>query len=436
MSAGLAADSERDVGEGASRVAHHANMILAQPSGTGALGFGPGAEPAPLRVLHVVTSLESSAGGPPMVVSRLAAAQAALGVEVTILCESPREGVETVIPGLRRQVGGGAVRIETIPTRGHFERVLAREAARAARGLVSTMDIVHLAGIWDPMLLAVAREARRADVPYCVAPHGMLDPFALTQSRVKKRLALVLGVRRMLDRASFLQTLNRAEHSRMLPMALMAQPEIIPNGISFEEFERMPARDAFHRAHPELNGEPYVLFLGRLHHIKGLDYLADAFGIVARVMPRLRLVVAGPDAGFRAEFERRIAANGVTERVHLVGPLYEPAKLEAMSGAEVFCQASRQEGFSIAITEALAAGLPCVCSEECRFPEIGEFDIGAVTRLDAESLAKGLVEVLSRNDRERIGARGRELVKSAYTWPLVARRSIEIYTNYLPSLEG
>jgi glycosyltransferase involved in cell wall biosynthesis len=393
-------------------------------------------KPSPLHVLHVVASLESVSGGPPMVVSRLAAAQAALDVEVTILSSVPRPGQDTVIPGLRRLPGGEKVTLELVPGDGLIEDLTARRAGRVARRLVKQADIVHLAGVWDPILLAAAREARRADIPYCVAPHGMLDPYALTQSRLKKRLALMAGVRAMLNKASFLQTLNRAERTRMSPLALIPQPEIIPNGISFEEFAELPPSDEFHRSHPELRGEPYILFMGRLHLIKGLDYLADAFAIVARQIAPLRLVMAGPDAGYKDEFARRITELGVADRVHFVGPLYERPKLAALAGASLFCQPSRQEGFSIAITEALAAGVPCVVTEECRFPEIAELDIGAVTPLDSEAIATGLIGVLGRNDRERIGARGRELVKSAYTWPLVARRSIEIYTNYLPALEG
>jgi glycosyltransferase involved in cell wall biosynthesis len=133
------------------------------------------------------------------------------------------------------------------------------------------------------MLLAVASFAHGLGKPYVIIPNGMLDPYSLTRSGLKKKIALAtLGYRRML--AAFLHV--GPEESKLLePRGLRATKRIFPNGIFFQEIEPLPEKGGFRRLHPQLGNKPFVLFLSRLHHKKGLDYLADAFadsGVLGR----------------------------------------------------------------------------------------------------------------------------------------------------------
>ena len=109
--------------------------------------------------------------------------------------------------------------------------------------------------------------------------------------------------------------------------------------------------------------------MSRLHHGKGLDLLADAFASVNAAKPDVQLVVAGPDRGAQGPFLERIHRLGLASRVHVVGPLYDDAKKSALRDCSAYCLPSRQEAFSIAILEAMAAGAPCVISRACNFPE-------------------------------------------------------------------
>src|SRR5439155_13066932 len=162
--------------------------------------------------------------------------------------------------------------------------------------------VVHLHGIWDPLLFATARAARAVNRPYLVAPHGMLDPWSLRQKRWKKRLALALGWRAMLDRAAALHLLNADEKALIAELGIQAPGVVIPNGVNPDEFDPPPPPDLFRRRLLALGDRPYVLFLGRLHYKKGLDYLADAFRILAARAADAPLVVAGPDEDTPADF--------------------------------------------------------------------------------------------------------------------------------------
>jgi glycosyltransferase involved in cell wall biosynthesis len=260
----------------------------------------------------------------------------------------------------------------------------------------------------------------------------MLDPWSLTQSRWKKRLALALGWRRMLERAAALHLLNADEKALVAGLGLRTPGIVIPNGVNLADFDPPPDPALFRRQLPELGDRPYILFLGRLHYKKGLDHLAEAFRIVACQLPDMHLVVAGPDDGARRDLESRVAGAGLADRVHIPGPIYGPAKLSCVAGAACFCLPSRQEGFSVAILEALACGTPAVVSTECHFPEVAEVGAGEIVLLDTGALAAALNRVLADfSRRELMGKAGRELVAARFTWPRIAEHCIDTYASVI-----
>lgn len=388
---------------------------------------------ANMRILHVITTLDPAAGGPPMVATRLAAALARQGHEVSLFAyDSPgkQDAVRKMLAGVP---GMDAVRTITTPPGGTLERIFAGGARRSLPAVVKTHDIVHAHGVWDPILPAACGVARSLRVPYVITPHGMLDPWSMAQSaakKLKKKIALAVQYRSMLNGAAFLHWLNRDERDLAAPVGIAAPGEVIGNGIFPEELADPPPKGTFRAKVPGLGDAPYALFMARLHYKKGLDYLADAMGMLANSLPALHAVVAGPDDGARGDFERRVRERGAESRVHVVGPLYGADKLAALVDANMFVLPSRQEGFSIAITEAMACGLPVVVSDACHFPEVAEFGCGFVIPLDAKSLADRMRDLLADPTRSvAMGEAGRRLVFERFTWPQVARQMADAYAR-------
>ncbi len=364
---------------------------------------------------------------------RLAAAQQAAGHRVLIVSPPEPRAATRIAAAAKRIPDGEAVERADAPGTEHGPlRTLLKRTAWD--DLVSRADILHLHGVWEPMLTAAAAAARRAGKPYCLEPHGMLDRWALRSSRWKKKLALGLGVRRTITGASFILALNEDEVRLMGVVDRRSAPPriVIPNGVFLEEIEPLPPKGAFRKRHPALFGRRFVLFLSRLHRKKGLDHLAEAFRRIAPLHPDLDLVVAGPDDGARAPFEAAVAASGLKRRVLVLDGLWGEEKIEALVDAECFCLPSRQEGFSMAITEALACGTPVVISEECRFPEVADEGAGEVLPLDPSAFAEALDALLSSPDHAAaMGSAGRRLVRAAYTWPSIALRTLQAYRLYV-----
>ncbi len=369
-----------------------------------------------------------------MVAARLAAAQAALGCQCQIVSYRFPDAEARINASLSTIPNIAGVKLEYFPPLTRAERFLARGARRRLEPIVNQFDLIHLHGVWDPLIRAVAALAAKCAKPFVLTPHGMLDPWAMRQKTWKKRLALTLGYRRMLNDAAFLHFLNADERALAERLHLNSPTRVLPNGIFLEELDPLPEKGAFRAAHPELAGARLVLFLSRLHYKKGLDFLADAFAIVGREFADAHLVVAGPDDGAKASFESQIARLGIADRVHLVGPIYAAQKLAALRDCDCFCLPSRQEGFSLAVTEAMACEAPVVISTECHFPEVKEFGAGIIAELNAAAIAAAIASVLRDPAAARqMGQNGRNLVVSRFTWPKVAKEMIDNYRQAMPA---
>ncbi len=375
-----------------------------------------------MRILHVIRTLDLKDGGPPVVASKLAQAQASLPGRhsVAVLCHpSPTDGASHDA----NQEQSDVVRHVVSPG----------DLASWLENHLADFDVLHLHGVWDSILLKTAAKARSIGVPYAIVPHGMLDPWSLHGQgwlkSVKKRIAMAFTHRSLLNNALFIHVLNMDEGRLLAPLHLKPQAVVIPNGIFIDDVAPLPAAGTFRAAHPELGNDPYVLFLSRLHHKKGLDILADAFAQIVTSVPSVRLVVVGPDGGAEAQLRAQVQRLGLKDRVHLLGPLFGVDKLAALRDAHVFCLPSRQEGFSMAVTEAMACRCPVVISDQCHFPEVDEVKAGLVVPLGASQTAAALLTVLrmSQGDLQAMGARGQELVLSRYTWPAIAAHSISVY---------
>lgn len=383
-----------------------------------------------MKIVHVIENLDPAWGGVPMVASRVAAAQTLAGHEVSVVCHAPvSEGGEG--PLLDPLPEGGRFEVAHVERAGGLSALLfPGKMAGRIRGHLEGADFVHLHGVWDPILLGASVAARGLGIGTCVTPHGMLDPWSLSQKRLKKRVAMALGYRKMLEGVRFIQMMNPTEHELVAPLGLKSRFEVVPNGIFIEEIEPLPEPGAFRETLRVLGDRPYVLFLSRLHYKKGLDLLAHAYKRVHASFPEVQLVVAGPEDEAAGPFREQIEAYGLSGSVHLTGPIYGRRKIAAIRDAACFCLPSRQEGFSIAITEAMASGAAVVITGACHFEDVGEVEAGVVTTLEPESIAAGLCRVLGDADEARaMGERGRRLILERYTWPAIADRLVTLYSS-------
>jgi glycosyltransferase involved in cell wall biosynthesis len=167
---------------------------------------------------------------------------------------------------------------------------------------------------------------------------------------------------------------------------------------------------------------PRILFIGKDHERKGSAVLLAAFEIVRDAVPGAELHMVGRHP---AKSDPAGAVSyGVVSRATSAGRTLLD---DLFATSTVFCMPSRYEPFGIAFVEAMSAGLPCIGTTKWAMPEI--IDPGTtgwlVTDGAVEELAKVLITALRDPALcERMGARGREVALTHFTWDNVAARAI------------
>ena len=381
-----------------------------------------------MKVLQVVPSLAPEWGGPVKVVNELAGALEVMGVSSEIISAQGRrvgnpETVTNDIP-IHLFETGPIARLWTAHTPG-LKKTLARK--------IPDFDLVHIQELWHYPGYIASKIARSRNVPYIVTIHGELNEWNLQQKRLKKQIYMTAIQRGILQKSAALHAITQAESNRIRQLEIETPVAMIPNGIHTEEFENLPDRSQFVSRYPELENRLIVLFLGRIQQKKGLDILAQAFGNLVRTRHDVRLVVAGPDEdNTLTEVKTILKSHGALEKAVFPGMLTGEQKLEALSAADIFALTSYSEGFSVALLEALSAGLPLVITDECNFPEVGDSRAGFVVRPNDSETASAVMSLLDSADlRREMSENARRLVRSNYTWERIAEKMFTLYENVI-----
>lgn len=369
----------------------------------------------------VLTHLDSRFGGLSTAVpelSRQVAAVSGCEMRLAAFCSADEVFAEAPLASLQ----------PTIWPASRKPWLLDQRLRRSFSDLIVGGSGVHIHGLWEQSTAMAASAAQRHGMPYVVSPHGMLEPWALRQKALKKKIYAALVERHFLERAACLHALTAAEAQDLRRFGCTAPIAVIPNGVAIAE---PVSPNLFLERHPELAGKRVILFLSRLHKKKGLELLLQSWRDVAGHHPDARLVLAGPDSdGTQAEIESQIATLGLRDSVALPGMLREELKWSALAAAEGYVLPSFSEGLSMSVLEAMGSGLPVVLSRHCNLPEVAEIGAGAVIPADIESLRRALLELLERSSEQNatIGARGRRHVLEHYSWASVAREMSRVYS--------
>jgi glycosyltransferase involved in cell wall biosynthesis len=207
----------------------------------------------------------------------------------------------------------------------------------------------------------VRRIAGRKNVPYCVIPHGSLDPYVFTYRRLRKTLWMNSLGKKCFDGAAGFVFATQREQEKAAPHTGNRRSWVINWPVPHPQLSAPEAQRTNTRARLGIApDERVLLFVGRLHSMKRPLETIASFG--QSNVGRAHLVIAGPGDEYTVtEIERFAQGRGV-QNVHVTGPLYGQAKWDLYHAADGFINLSARENFGFTVAEALAAGLPVILS--------------------------------------------------------------------------
>jgi glycosyltransferase involved in cell wall biosynthesis len=380
---------------------------------------------APVNVLHVASSVDPRDGGTSAAVVGMAKAQAKAGLDVRV-CSMAEPGGDLRFANELR-ANGVAV---SIIGRARTPTGL-RKLWHVLNGLVAQAQVVHIHALWEVIQLVASKLASRHGMPYVLSPHGMLDPWSMSQKRLKKLAYYRLFAGPMIRSATALHFATLEEQRLATPWTAATPGIVEPFGVEHTEFTRRLDSGSLSQIHPSLSGRRKILFLSRLHHKKGLDLLIPAFAEACRAEGDIMLVLVGPVSdGYAATIETLIHQSELEDRIVLVGMLTGVMKLAAYRDADLFVLPSYQENFGLVVIEALACGLPVIITEHVNLArDIEGFGVGEVVPASVEGLSKAIAKWMRCSAlRQAAAEAGPQLVSERYTWDIIGPHWREHYS--------
>lgn len=364
-------------------------------------------------VVHVISNLRSS--GPQRLVLDFARSHELSGFQHKVICVFSGRGE------LAQVFADAKIPVEVcpfpmpdeIPVRPYrlaqrvgrvLETTFPRRFAAVLRAMQADLVHTHVSSRID---LQTIGAAERAHLPVVWTIHGL-------QSRSRRLQHRRLSAMRVLRRhPARITAVSKAVAEDMVDTGVMgvSEVDVIFGGVNLERFTTDTARAQRWRSQLGISEGACVFgTVGLLQIEKGHDLLIDA---TARLIARghdCHCVIAGPGplhGALTADIQRR----GLQGRIHLLG--YEADVPGLLRQLDVFVFPSRREGLGLALLEALAAGLPCICADVGGIPEVIAHGGGVLVPPESPTaLANAMLELL--DPARRSGLRNEA--------PAVARR--------------
>jgi glycosyltransferase involved in cell wall biosynthesis len=216
-----------------------------------------------------------------------------------------------------------------------------------------------------------------------------------------------------------------------LPHGVKIPPERTPE-------RRHQARRSLAALHPRFHLQPdeeLAVFVGRLHPGKGLREMVEAWRLVVQRRPTVRLWLVG-EGPMETELHRQIDTAGLHSRVVLAGSFDDVG--EILQAADLFVFPSHREGMSLALLEAMAAGLPIVATDipgNRALVQSGESAL-LVPVESPRDLAEAVIHIAENRElAQRLAQRARSVAVTQFSLEETVRRHLElfddIYTQFM-----
>ncbi|MBK8417723.1 glycosyltransferase [Candidatus Villigracilis saccharophilus] len=283
-------------------------------------------------------------------------------------------------------------------------------------------DVVHVHGVFTFVQRMAVKAAQTIGIPVLLSLHGMLDDWIWKQKgllyAMVKRVYWYTLMFPVFKKVAYIHVITKME-SEVATYELPKIPQIlIPNAIDFFNL-------------PKLGGQPQkvFLFLGRLHPVKGVDLLINAF-YRANLQNDWRLVIAGPD--YDPEYGRQLRQQArnleLGDRVQFIGPVYGSEKYSLLQNAWVVVVPSFSEVISMVNLEASALFTPTITTYATG---LHDWEQGGGLRVDSneDQLSQALAKTASwsLSERLRYGEQARQFVKNRYGWDTIGQKWLAAY---------
>lgn len=290
-------------------------------------------------------------------------------------------------------------------------------------------DVIHLNNNFNYKNMLVFWLAFFCRIPVVFSAHGSLT--IRFQNRLLKWVYNTFITRPLLSYASKLIALNPQERNQYI--ALGAKPEkveIIPLGITLDDYPDDTNRMHFREKHNIAENETVILFMGRLHYIKGLEYAVRAVGKNIKDGRPIRFIIAGPDFGEQGKLQALAAELKIENHITFTGLVEGNEKVQLFRNSDIFILSSVSDMFPTVVLEAAYCGLPLILTEGVLLSDTIKKEAAIVVPLDDDRIASAIKEFINDSEkRVELANKGHTLIKNHYSSAAIGRQILALYQS-------
>lgn len=367
-----------------------------------------------MNILHIITTLDKSAGGPSRSLPLMCLGLRKEGVNSNILTYKSANPNIIHLTGLLESLNMV-----------NKERTLLRSifSENIIRLIKEDVDILHLHNLWSLLLHNVSIFAKRKGIPVVWSPRGTLEPWSLRQKYLKKKLALFCYQRKDLSNAICIHATAIEEAKNIRELGFKNHIAVIPNAIDVNFYTLK-----------SWSGEKKktISFLSRIHPKKGIEMFLEAWSrLPATIIQDWSIKIAGEGTGrYSLNYLRNLIKDKYYDfDIEVVGPKYGIDKLNFLHQTDLFILPTFSENFGMAIAEAMACGIPVITTTGTPWSVLKDKSAGWWVSPDVFSLVETLSEalVLDRNVLAQKGMVCRNIIENNFSIEIVSKQYCHLY---------
>lgn len=323
---------------------------------------------------------------------------------------------ETVVPDLLAE---SVTETSFASSPADVSQFLSKHACNSSNAVVVSHGCWRNPTLWGKLL-------SKLGFGWVYTPHGMLEPWSMSQGRLKKTVYFSLIEKPAIRKANFIRAVSSPEAERLRSKFPNHRVALIPNCVDSPQAEQSQWAKSG-------SSNTLFLFLGRLHKKKCVVPLAKAFANSALAnRTDVELVIAGPDDGELGTLSE-VKKKTQTDNLVISAPMYGNAKQEILKRTDFFLLPSQSEGLPTAVLEAMSYGCVPIISSGCNFPEAFAENLAIEVAPNQSSIkeALGKASEMTSKDRMELARRNMHFVEKHYTIENVTKMQYELYQSLL-----
>ena len=369
--------------------------------------------------MHIISSLESSQGGPPNVVLNFAEFQKSQGHEVSVLAQFDKINFKEVknLLGIRIVKGNFLFRKHYIPNFNFIKKIYFN---------IKKADLIHIHGVWNGVVSVSILISRLLNKKIILTPHGSLDSFNIKNKYIFKKIFFHLFEKYNLKYIQSYHFLNENEFKNSCWIEFIKKKKILiqSNGYDLNYLERIKIKK-------KKKKEIQITFIGRLNKIKNIETQIYILEKLVKQKKKYHLNIIGPDDGSFDSINKLVDNLNLKKNVSFFKPIYGDKKYNIIKESDIMILTSFYECNSIFAIETMALGGVLLCTANCNLDHAAKYGAVKMSNYDINSLVKSIKYLSVKKNSNLIRKKALKYAKKNLDIQINMKKIINFYKKII-----